>query len=146
MKFISRALSAGLAFLLLGACAEQKTEVVVYKSPTCGCCTKWVDHMTENGFQVISHDVSDMGVVKGKYEIRPDLESCHTAVVNGYIIEGHVPADDIKRFLKNPPGDAIGLSVPQMPMGSPGMEGPRSDPYNVLMMTKSGQTQIFSSH
>ena len=113
--------------------------VDVYKSPTCGCCSKWVDHMRENGFTVKTHDVGNKEIRK-KSGISESLGSCHTALVNGYAIEGHVPAADIIRLLKEKP-KAVGLSVPDMPHGTPGMEGSRVDPYNVLLITEPDQAR-----
>ena len=119
-------------------------EVVVYKSPTCGCCSKWVDHMTASGFKVIAHDTSDMQAVKKKLGVPDAMASCHTAVVNGYVIEGHVPAADIQRLLRDKPKVA-GLAVPGMVMGSPGMEGSRSDPYSVVTFG-AGTSAVFARH
>ena len=112
--------------------AAATATVEVYKSPTCGCCAKWVDHMRDHGFTVRTHDGGNKGIRK-KSGISNSLGSCHTALVNGYAIEGHVPAPDIIRLLKEKP-KAVGLSVPDMPHGTPGMEGARSDPYNVLLI------------
>ena len=119
-------------------------EVTVYKSPTCGCCSKWVDHMTASGFKVTAHDTSDMQAVRTKMGIPAAMTSCHTAVVNGYLIEGHVPAADINRLLRDKPKIA-GLAVPGMVTGSPGMEGSRSDPYNVMAFG-DGKTSVFARH
>ncbi|MDP1558434.1 MAG: DUF411 domain-containing protein [Nitrosomonas sp.] len=116
--------------------AAATTTVEVYKSPTCGCCDKWVDHMRDNGFAVITKDVGNKEI-REKSGISSSLGSCHTALVNGYAIEGHVPAQDIKRFLRERP-KAVGLAVPDMPHGTPGMEGARSDPYNVLLIKERG--------
>lgn len=119
-------------------------EIVVYKSPTCGCCSKWVDHMKANGFRVTAHDTSDMQAVKTKLGVPDAMASCHTSVVNGYVIEGHVPAADIQRLLRDKPKVA-GLAVPGMVTGSPGMEGNRSDPYNVMAFG-DGKTSVFARH
>jgi len=119
--------------------------ITVYKSPTCGCCSKWVRHLQDNGFEVKAIDRNDMNSVKSQSGIPRQLASCHTAIVGGYVIEGHVPAADIKRLLKERPA-VTGLTVPGMPMGSPGMEGPRQDRYNVLTFTKSGDSAVFSRH
>ncbi|WP_295624757.1 DUF411 domain-containing protein [uncultured Nitrosomonas sp.] len=113
--------------------------VDVYKSPTCGCCDKWVDHMRDHGFTVKTHDVGNKEIRK-KSGVSETVGSCHTALVNGYAIEGHVPASDVIRLLKEKP-KAIGLAVPDMPHGSPGMEGSRSDPYNVLLLKERDQTR-----
>lgn len=119
-------------------------EVIVYKSPTCGCCSKWVDHMTASGFKVIAHDTSNMQAVKTTLGVPDAMASCHTAVVNGYVIEGHVPAADIQRLLREKP-NVKGLAVPGMVMGSPGMEGSRSDTYNVIAFGE-GKTSVFARH
>ena len=119
--------------------------VIVYKSPTCGCCKSWVDHMKENGFKVEVHDQYNVNPIKEKLGVARNLQSCHTAKVGGYVIEGHVPASDIKRLLKEKP-KVTGLAAPGMPMGSPGMEGPRKDPYDVLTFQRNGKTTVFASH
>lgn len=119
--------------------------ITVYKSPTCGCCSKWVRHLQDNGFEVEAINRPDMNSVKSEAGITRQLASCHTAIISGYVIEGHVPAVDIKRLLKERP-DIAGLAVPGMPMGSPGMEGPRQDSYDVLTFSKSGETTVFSRY
>ena len=121
------------------------TEVDVYKSPTCGCCNEWVKHLRDNGFTVRTHDVQNVVPYKIKFGITQPLASCHTATVNGYTIEGHVPAADIKRLLKEKP-KVTGLAVPGMPMGSPGMEGHRKDAYNVLSFDQNGNIKVYASH
>lgn len=123
--------------------AAQNTPIEVWKSPTCGCCTLWVDHMRANGFQPTVHDVLDVAPIKRKLGVPSALESCHTAVVAGFALEGHVPADVVRQMLKTKPQIA-GLAVPGMPMGSPGMEGSRKDPYNVVAFTRSGTTSVFA--
>lgn len=142
------AAAAILAVATVFACAEQKaaaTQVTVYKSPTCGCCKKWVTHLKDNGFQVTAHDVQNVDPYKAKLGLPNGLGSCHTAVVAGYLIEGHVPAEDIKRLITERPA-AKGLTVPGMPMGSPGMEGTRKDDYDVLLIGKDGKTSVYASH
>ena len=119
--------------------AAATATVDVYKSPTCGCCAKWVDHMRDHGFTVKTHDVGNKEIRK-KSGISESLGSCHTALVNGYAIEGHVPAPDILRLLKEKP-KAVGLAVPDMPHGTPGMEGARSDPYNVLLIKERNEAR-----
>ena len=119
--------------------------ITVYKSPTCGCCTKWISHLEENGFKVEARNTNDVNQYKQEAGLKPSLASCHTAFVDGYTIEGHVPASDIKRLLAERPA-VKGLTVPGMPMGSPGMEGNRKDKYDGLMFTKTGETAVFSSH
>jgi hypothetical protein len=119
--------------------------ITVYKSPTCGCCNKWVTHLQDNGFEVEAINRKDMNGIKSEAGIPHQLASCHTAIIDGYVIEGHVPAANIKRLLKERP-DVAGLAVPGMPMGSPGMEGKRQDKYDVLTFTRSGDTAIFSRY
>ena len=119
--------------------------VTTYKSPTCGCCSEWVEHMEDAGFVVEAQDVSDLAAVKQEQQVPGELQSCHTAIVDGYVIEGHVPEADIRRLLKDRPAVA-GLTVPRMPMGSPGMEGPRHDNYDVLTFTSSGDTTVFGRY
>ncbi len=130
-----------IAVSLLGVASQAvaTATVDVYKSPTCGCCAKWVDHMREHGFTVKTHDVGNKEIRK-KSGISESLGSCHTALVNGYAIEGHVPAPDILRLLKEKP-KAVGLAVPDMPHGTPGMEGARSDPYNVLLIKERDEAR-----
>jgi hypothetical protein len=134
-KRISTLLAGSILMVSLLNAASQAAATAtidVYKSPTCGCCAKWVDHMRDHGFTVNTHDVGNKEIRK-KSGISNTLGSCHTALVNGYAIEGHVPAPDIIRLLREKP-KAIGLAVPDMPHGTPGMEGARSDPYNVLLI------------
>ncbi|AOH37569.1 DUF411 domain-containing protein [Luteimonas sp. JM171] len=121
--------------------------MVVHKTPSCGCCGSWVDHMREAGFTVEVHDMDDLGPVKERLRIPYGKGSCHTAELGGYAIEGHVPASDIKRLLEEKP-DALGLVLPGMPMGSPGMEMPdgRSQPYTVELARRDGTTEPFASH
>jgi len=121
------------------------TEITVYKSPTCGCCNQWIDHLEDNGFSVIKKDLRNVNAFKADYGVTPRLASCHTAVVDGYVVEGHVPAADIRRLLAERPA-VKGLTVPGMPMGSPGMEGPRKDPYDVLTFDGHGNTTVFARH
>ncbi len=120
------------------------TPVTVYKSPTCGCCAKWVEHMRANGFEVTVNETPDVAPIKDKQGVPAELRSCHTALVGGYAIEGHVPADVIKKLLRERP-NAVGLAVPGMPMGSPGMEGASKDSYNVMLFDKAGKATIYAS-
>lgn len=136
-------------FILIGilssiATSATATSIDVYKSSTCKCCAKWVDHMRANGFTVNTHDVGNKEA-REHAGISTHLGSCHTALVDGYAIEGHVPAQDVKRLLKERPR-AIGLTAPGMPHGSPGMEGARSDPYDVLLINKQGDTSVYNRH
>ena len=133
---------------MLAACGPAENnavaEVTVYKSPTCGCCKKWLRHMRHNGFKVTTHDVGDLRPIKAKYGVRPALASCHTALVNGYVVEGHVPADVIKRLLVEKPR-VVGIAVPGMPAGSPGMEGPYKERYRVLAFDTGGRTEVYAT-
>jgi hypothetical protein len=117
----------------------------VYKSRTCGCCQKWVDHVRGGGYQVTVSDLADLTPVKRQLGVPSGASSCHTAVVGGYFIEGHVPAEDISRLLAEHP-DIAGLAVPGMPIGSPGMEGPNAVPYSVLAVRKDGKLEVFADH
>ena len=139
-------LVAALGFSTTALAGGAAQSIHVYKSPTCGCCDDWIDHLEENGFDVEATNSNNMGKIKAEAGLIPGLGSCHTAYVDDYVIEGHVPADDIKRLLSEAP-NATGLSVPGMPAGSPGMEmGGRKDPYQVIMFNNLGQTQVFSEH
>ncbi len=121
-------------------------EAVVYRSPTCGCCKKWVDHMAQNGFRVEDNVTEDMNLIKEKYGVPKNLASCHTAIVNGYVVEGHVPAQDVLKMLSTKP-KISGISVPGMPVGTPGMEmGDRKDPYKVISYDAEGKYKIFSDY
>lgn len=120
--------------------------VVVYKSPTCSCCSKWIEHLKQAGFRVEAHNESEMSQIKTRLGVPAELASCHTAFINGYVIEGHVPAEDIKQLLAKHP-KARGLAVPGMPVGSPGMEmGSRVDSYDVLLMADGQPSAIFAHH
>lgn len=121
--------------------------ITVYKDPSCGCCTKWVAHLTANGYTPIVKDRTDMPALKDSLGVPGKLRACHTAVVGKYVIEGHVPAGDVKRLYATAPKGVLGLAVPEMPAGSPGMEmGGRSDRYDVLAFGADGTTHIFSTH
>ena len=124
--------------------AESLPPVTVYKSKYCGCCGEWVKHMENNGFKVTVIETEALNEVKIKYNIPAPLASCHTAIIGNFIVEGHTPASSIKRFLKEAPKDAIGLAVPGMPLGSPGMEqGNMKQPYDVLAFDKQGHIVVF---
>lgn len=124
--------------------AESLPPVTVYKSKYCGCCGEWVKHMENNGFNVNVIETEALNEVKIKYNVPAPLASCHTAIIGNFIVEGHTPASSIKRFLKEAPKDAIGLAVPGMPLGSPGMEqGNMKQPYDVLAFDKAGNTVVF---
>ncbi len=140
-------LSTAQGYAALSGAADTKPSVVVYKSPTCGCCSKWIEHMKANGFDVKSTDMDDVGTVKKQYGVPVDSQSCHTALVEGYVLEGHVPATAVKKMLKDKP-KVVGLAVPGMPVGSPGMEVPSGqvEPYNVVSFDKAGKTAVFEKH
>ena len=118
--------------------------VTVYKSVTCGCCGNWNEHLRASGFAVTNHDLQDVTPIKDKHHVPAALRSCHTALVGGYIVEGHVPADVIRKLLRERPAIA-GIAVPGMPMGSPGMEGPRKDAYDIIAFDKAGKTSVYAS-
>jgi hypothetical protein len=125
--------------------AQLATPITVYKTPTCGCCTKWVDYMRQNGFAPEVKDLPALTVIKQSSGIAPALQSCHTSIVDGYVVEGHVPADLVRKMLKERP-KITGIAVPGMPMGSPGMEqGGRVDPYQVIAFQKSGATSVYAT-
>src|SRR5690606_18830349 len=121
--------------------------VTVRKHPSCGCCSVWIEHLRDAGFPVEAHDVQDMGAVKDAAGVPQAMASCHTAQVAGYFIEGHVPADDIARLLRERPA-AAGLAVPGMPLGSPGMEHPQGivEPYQVMLVQADGSSRGFSRY
>ncbi len=125
--------------------AQTAGTVDMYKSPYCGCCGKWAEHMSKAGFTVKAHEVEDVPAVRKKLGMPDKLGSCHTAKVGNYLLEGHVPADDVKRLLKEKP-KALGLAVPGMPAGSPGMDVPNSPPYDALLVQKDGTTRVFAKH
>ncbi|HEY8507755.1 MAG TPA: DUF411 domain-containing protein [Steroidobacteraceae bacterium] len=121
--------------------------VDVYKTPTCGCCSKWVDHLREEGFEVRTTDMRDLTDIKARHGVPEQLASCHTALVAGYVLEGHVPGEDVQRLLEERPAIA-GVAVPGMPIGSPGMEipGSHAQPYEVIAFRNDGSTQVFATH
>ncbi len=141
-------MAGGLALAAAAIHAQQRTLVEVWKDPNCGCCADWVKHLEAQGFQVKVNDTGNTAARK-RLGIPEKLGSCHTALVAGYALEGHVPASDIRRLLKEKP-QAVGLAVPGMPVGSPGMDGPayggRVDPYEVLLVAKDGSTRVFQRH
>ena len=143
------ATAAALAAPAVWATSPLKpTAVEVWKDPQCGCCQDWVKHMQANGFTVTVHDTGN-NAVRARLGLPQKLGSCHTALVGGYVLEGHVPASDVRTLLSQKP-KALGLAVPGMPVGSPGMDGPeygeRRDPFDVLLVAHDGGTRVFSSH
>jgi len=148
------AAAAIVAALLAGGCSrapdaspDPDARVVVYKTESCGCCGAWVTHLENAGFAVEVHDVDNLGPTKERVGVPFAMGSCHTAEVGGYFVEGHVPADDIRRLLRERPS-ARGLTVPAMPVGSPGMEVPsgRVDPYDVLLVAPDGSASVFAHY
>ncbi|MBD1559556.1 DUF411 domain-containing protein [Vibrio sp. S9_S30] len=132
---------------MLTSASAMAAQVVTHKSPYCGCCSEWVKHMEASGFDVEVKDYKNLDPIKKKLGITPELTSCHTTEIDGFVFEGHIPASDIKSFLENPPKQAIGLAVPGMPLGSPGMEyNDKKDQYNVYAFNKDGSTFVFSTH
>ena len=142
------ALAIGMGWALSARAAQPKPLVEVWKDPNCGCCKDWMTHLESEGFTVKAYDKGNTAA-RAAFGMPQALGSCHTAKVQGYVIEGHVPAVDIKRLLGDKP-QALGLAVPGMPIGSPGMDGPvyggRRDAYQVLLVRKDGSSQVFSNH
>lgn len=127
--------------------SEVPLALTVYKDPSCGCCAKWVTYMRENGFAPNVTDRTDMAALKDSIGIPVALRSCHTALAGKYLIEGHVPAGEVRRLLATAPRGLLGLAVPGMPSGSPGMEGPaRADQYSVIAFAANGSTSVFARH
>ena len=133
--------------LPLMSLAVTKTPLItVWKTPNCGCCKEWVTHLQTNGFEVLTRDVDDTGPIRKKAGLAEKFGSCHTAMLDGYVLEGHVPAQDIRRLLRERP-KALGLAVPGMPVGSPGMEmGAARDAYDVVLVLKDGSSKTFQSY
>ncbi len=123
-----------------------ESQLLVHKTPTCGCCKKWIKHLEEDGFLTLSEDHQSLQEIKEKYNIKPKFRSCHTGVSKeGYIFEGHIPSKYISQFLSEKNPNAIGLSVPGMPLGSPGMEVEGMfTPYNVLILFKDGSSKVYA--
>lgn len=122
------------------------TELIVFRSPTCGCCGKWIEHMEAAGFRVKDEVTEDMTAIKEQYGVLEQLASCHTTIVDGYVVEGHIPAVDVQRLLTEKP-DVAGIAVPGMPIGSPGMEsGDYVEPYTVFSFKEDGTTAAFAEH
>ena len=129
------------------ATASVPLEVTVYRDPFCSCCEGWIDYLTNQGFQPTSVKTSTIDTLKQQYGVPDDLASCHTAIIDGYVVEGHVPSDDIKRLLAQKPSNIRGIAVPGMPVGTPGMEmGDKKDSYAVVSFDKKGQTKVFKQY
>ena len=145
-----------VSLIFLAACSEGEDQATkstsiatldVYKSRTCQCCQQWVQHMEDAGFEAKIHHPADLNRIKADHGIAPKYQSCHTAVTSdGYVFEGHIPAHFVQQFLENPPEGSIGLSVPGMPVGSPGMEmGNKFMPYQVWLLKNDGSAEVFAS-
>ena len=143
---LSLAALCAVALLMYFQVFAAGPEVTVYKDPSCGCCHLWVKHLEANGFQVKVHEVDNMDQYKKTHGVPSSVKSCHTATVDGYTIEGHVPAEEIQRLLKERP-KAKGLAVPGMPVGSPGMEaGTTRQAYAVLLFDAEGKTSVYRQY
>lgn len=125
------------------AVADALPKALVYKTPSCGCCSLWVDHMREAGFEVDARDLNDIIPVKIDAGVPPRMSSCHTTLIDGYVVEGHIPAEHVKRLLEERP-DVVGIAVPGMPIGSPGMEGIGARPYQVLSWDRQGNVEVYA--
>ena len=130
---------------MLFAAGGLAAEITVYKSASCDCCSKWARYLEQKGFLVKTHDVADVSAYKDSYGVPAPLHACHTAVVEGYVIEGHVPAEDIERLLKERPA-ITGLAVPGMPAGTPGMEGSTPAAFEVLSFDGNGEKSVYARH
>lgn len=141
------AVGCGLVAVLPTFAQAEAASITVYKDPSCGCCTKWVEHLRGAGLAPIVHDRTDMNALKDSLGVPSALRSCHTAVAGRYVVEGHVPAADVTRLLKRKPKGVLGLAVPGMPVGSPGMEmSGRRDAYDVTAFSVDGKTSVFARH
>ena len=149
IRFLAVALilTLGLGLAVSSLAQSAKPVVTVYKTPTCGCCGKWIEHMKTQGFDVKSTDQMDVTPIKTQYGVPLDAQSCHTALVGGYVLEGHVPASAVKKLLAQKPA-IVGLAVAGMPVGSPGMEVPSGqvEPYNVVAFDKAGKQTVYEKH
>jgi hypothetical protein len=148
MSHVVPAALALAAVIALGTAAARPAPaplsvITVYKSPTCGCCQKWVDYLRSKGFQVKTVDLADLTEIKAASGVPAPLQTCHTAVVEGYVVEGHVPADVLQKLLHDRPKVA-GIAVPGMPIGSPGMDGSPAQSYDVIAWDKTGKTSVFA--
>ena len=145
VAFASLALTTAAVRTSPSDAPAKKPVITVYKDPSCGCCKNWIAHLIKNGYRVDAKDSPDMAEIKRTLGVPTGMRACHTAMVNGYLIEGHVPAADIDRLLAQKPKIA-GLAVPGMPAGSPGMEGAAAQRYQVLTFDKAGKTTVFANH
>jgi hypothetical protein len=149
-SFLQAAATSGVGLLVgsrLGAALPAvPIPITVYKTPTCGCCKDWVKHLEKSGFAPTVHDLADLSETKDTLGVPTALRSCHTAVIGGYVIEGHVPADLIRKIVSDKPVNLVGLAVPGMPVGSPGMEvaGGRKDAFDVIAFTREGKRSVYA--
>ena len=143
---LGAALAGGRSLWAVGVVSDPET-MTIYMSPTCGCCAEWVDHVKAAGFKTVVHEDEDMDTVKNSLGVPKDMRSCHTAQVGKYLIEGHVPADDVRKLLAKKL-DAAGLAAPGMPASSPGMAVPGQphEPYDVLLFRRDGSSEVFARH
>ncbi len=139
------ALLTAAALSACGAPDRAPSDVQIFRTATCNCCLGWAEHLEQNGFSVDVIEVDDLPAVKARLGVPAELAACHTAEVGGYVVEGHVPASDIQRLLRERP-QVRGLAVPGMPEGSPGMEGPHPEPYAVLAFDTQGRSEVFERH
>jgi hypothetical protein len=147
MSIVTVAVLLSISVLGVSPHAQKPTPIAVFKDAGCGCCSVWVEHLRRNGFAPTqtNQNPSQMAATKDKHRVPRQARSCHTGIVEGYVIEGHVPAAEVRRLLKMRPAGVIGLTVPGMPIGSPGMEGPNARAYDVLAFDKQGKTTVFST-
>ncbi|AWP76965.1 DUF411 domain-containing protein [Bordetella bronchiseptica] len=149
LSTLRRALLGALLLAPAAALANTPIPIDVWRTPTCGCCEDWLQHLRSNGFEVRAHMVEDTAPVRSQAGMPARYGSCHTARVQGYTVEGHVPAADIRRLLRDKPR-AVGLTAPGMPIGSPGMDGPayggRRDAYDVLLVQPDGSARVFQAY
>lgn len=149
MKTKKPALFTGMAAILLStgsAIGAGGPAITIYKSPDCGCCQSWVEHLDANGFETTIVETSNLGEVKQQYDVPRNMVSCHTALIDDLVIEGHVPATDITAYLENPQAGTTGLSVPGMPHGAPGMETGRKEDYQVIAFSANGHHRVFREY
>ena len=145
LRMTAAGAAAALATGTLPAYAASVIPITVYKDPSCGCCRKWVEHLRTSGFDVTTRDLDDLSEVKTTFGVPKELQSCHTATVGSYAVEGHVPANTIKRMLREKPKIA-GLAVPGMPVGSPGMEGGTPEHYDVIAFEEGGKASVYAKY
>lgn len=144
-RWLARMGTSMLFAALFAPAAMAANALAVYSDPSCGCCGAWVDYLRAQGYTVTVHQDQPMAAVKARLGVPPGTTSCHTAVIDGYVVEGHVPVEDVRRLLAERP-DARGLTAPGMPMGSPGMEMGAPERYDVVLIGRDGSTRIFASH